>query len=360
VTGTLLIGLLAPLLLAPVASADWPDDPLSQLKISPSDQANNVRPDRPIVVRSADGPLTSVKGAPGTFSADHRTWTSRTLKPDSSYTVVATSKGMVSARAISRFSTLKPAHTLRIAQITPAKNEKVGVGMPIIVTFNRPVRYQAAVSRALHVSARQPGAWRWLNPRQAVYRTRDFWQAGQRVTLDARLQGVRAARTTYGTADRTTGFTVGRALVTTINVRRHVMVVRQNGEVLRKVPISAGGQGHTTTSGTHLTMAKTNPEEMISPGKAPGDPGYYDLRVNYAVRISSSGEYVHSAPWSVGSQGRRNVSHGCVNASPSDARWFYGRTLRGDVVKISGTDRPLRWQNGWGFWQLPWRGWIAS
>ena len=90
------------------------------------------------------------------------------------------------------------------------------------------------------------------------------------------------------------------------------------------------------------------------------DARYYKLKVRHAVQISSSGEYVHAAPWSVASQGRENVSHGCVNASPSFARWFYDRTLRGDVITVSGTDRPLEPTNGWGFWQVPWSRWVAG
>jgi hypothetical protein len=99
---------------------------------------------------------------------------------------------------------------------------------------------------------------------------------------------------------------------------------------------------------------------MTSPGLKKGDPGYYEEMVNYAVRISNSGEYVHSAPWSVGSQGSSNVSHGCINASPSFAQWFYGLAQWGDVVDITGTDRELEWDNGYGFWQKPWKQWVKG
>jgi hypothetical protein len=52
------------------------------------------------------------------------------------------------------------------------------------------------------------------------------------------------------------------------------------------------------------------------------------------------------APWSVGSQGRANVSHGCVNAPPRFAKWLYDLSRRGDIVKVSGTDRELEPDNG--------------
>ncbi|WP_160823384.1 hypothetical protein [Actinomadura sp. J1-007] len=27
---------------------------------------------------------------------------------------------------------------------------------------------------------------------------------------------------------------------------------------------------------------------------------------------------------------------------------------------MTGTDRPLEWTNGWGYWQLPWSRWLAG
>jgi hypothetical protein len=43
-------------------------------------------------------------------------------------------------------------------------------------------------------------------------------------------------------------------------------------------------------------------------GIAPDDPEYYDIDdVEYAMRVTYSGEFIHAAPWSVGSQGYANV-----------------------------------------------------
>jgi len=84
--------------------------------------------------------------------------------------------------------------------------------------------------------------------------------------------------------------------------------------------------------------------------------GYYET-VQWNVRISNSGEFVHAAPWSVGSQGRTNVSHGCVNASPTDAEWFYNFSQTGDVVEVVGSPDQLAPTNGIGDWQIPWATW---
>ncbi len=37
------------------------------------------------------------------------------------------------------------------------------------------------------------------------------------------------------------------------------------------------------------------------------------------MRLTYSGEFIHAAPWSVGSQGSANVSHGCTGMSTANA-----------------------------------------
>ena len=69
-------------------------------------------------------------------------------------------------------------------------------------------------------------------------------------------------------------------------------------------------------------------------GVPSNSPNGYRTEVDYATQISYSGIYVHAAPWSVGSQGYSNVSHGCLNVSTSNAQWFYDNTKRGDIVEI--------------------------
>jgi lipoprotein-anchoring transpeptidase ErfK/SrfK len=131
------------------------------------------------------------------------------------------------------------------------------------------------------------------------------------------------------------------------------------------MPISMGKGtrlAYTTTSGVHLTMEKNHHVVMdsASVGCPPGCPDHYRHDVYYAVRISDSGEYEHSAPWSVPDQGSHNVSHGCINLGPRDARWFYRHTQPGDIVEVTGTRRRLRPDNGWGYWQLGWAQWLAG
>lgn len=141
----------------------------------------------------------------GKFGDGRKTWRStRTMTPGTSYTVTAQTDGGKSRTVTSSFTTLKPSQTLSISDITPnVTGEKVGVGMPIIVRFDRPVTDRAAVERALRVTPDKPveGAWRWVGNDQVIYRTKTYWQPHQTVRFQANLAGVNAGGGVYGAKD---------------------------------------------------------------------------------------------------------------------------------------------------------------
>lgn len=359
------------------AAAHTPAARAARLSITPANGADNVRPDLGVTVKAAGGRLSTVtvrsKGAsvPGQLSRDRKSWrTVWTLAPGSSYSVRATAvspHGETTTRA-SSFTTLAPAQTISVADITPNDGETVGIGMPVTVTFTRPVFNKDQVEKALEVRSTKPaqGAWRWVSDQQAIFRTSRYWQPHQQITVTAHLAGVRAAKDVYGTSDTTRRFRIGTANMSRVDVQSHRMVVSRDRKRVRDVGISAGKGGSwmfTTTNGVHAVMGKASPVVMTSSWMGvtdPKDPRYYKLTVDEAVQISSSGEYVHSAPWSVWAQGNSNVSHGCVNVSPEFASWFYGISQRGDIVTVTGTDRELEWNNGYGYWQMPWKQWVKG
>ncbi|MEU4222705.1 Ig-like domain-containing protein [Nonomuraea sp. NPDC026600] len=336
------------------------------IKITPAEGSAKVSPEKKIVVTAAGGTLEEVvaegggKAVEGAFNADKTKWVSKgTLRPSSSYTISAKA-GVTSAA--STFKTLTPERELQVADVTPnAKGETVGVGAPIIVTFNQPVSEKATVERALEIDAQKPakGAWRWINDTTVIYRTAKYWPAHQKVTFNARLSGVKGGKGLYGVKDYDTSLKIGARVISKVDTKKHMMYVYRDGKRVQTMRISAGmatTREYTTTSGVHLTMERGNPVRMISPGRKKGDPGYYDVMINHAVRISNSGEYVHAKD-NVWAQGRSNVSHGCINSRPDQALWFYDHFQRGDVVDIVGTTRELEWNNGWGFWQMPYSTW---
>ncbi|MFI6597304.1 Ig-like domain-containing protein [Nonomuraea sp. NPDC050536] len=336
------------------------------ITITPAEGTAKVDPAKKIVVTASGGTLDEVsaesggKTVQGRFNADKTRWVSTgTLRVASSYTVSAKS-GVTTTT--SKFKTLKPERELAVADVTPAaKGETVGVGAPIIVTFNQPVDQKAAVERALQIKAEKPatGAWRWISDTVVIYRTAKYWPAHQKVRFNANLNGVKAGKGLYGVSNSTATLKIGAQMISKVDVKKHMMYVYKDGKKIQTMRISAGmatTREYTTTNGVHLTMERGNPVRMISPGRKKGDPGYYDVMIDHAVRISSSGEYVHAKD-NVWAQGRSNVSHGCINARPDQAKWFYDHFQRADVVIITGTTRELEWNNGWGFWQLPFKQW---
>ncbi|GAA0560507.1 L,D-transpeptidase [Actinomadura livida] len=355
-----------------------------QVTIDPGDGNVKARPDKGVTVTAAGGTLDKVtvtlKGKPvdGRMADDKTTWKSRTLRPGAKYqvTAVATSPEGKSTTVNASFATHKAPQELSVLDVTPAKNETVGVGMPIIVVFNRAVEDKKAVEKVLEVKSTKPatGAWHWQNDTTAIFRTKngEYWKPHQKVAFRARLAGVKAGKKTYGTSDFGRGFRIGDSHITTISTKKKKAVAKQNGKTVRTWPISAGRGGrvvngvdtYLTASGIHLTMGKENPAVMTSEwmGVDPEDKenGGYKEVIPWAVRISSSGEYVHEMAATVWAQGRQNVSHGCINSPPKDARWFYKWSYRGDPVNVVGSKRPLDPFNGWSYHEMSWNRWVKG
>ena len=206
------------------------------------------------------------------------------------------------------------------ASVAPLQGETVGVGMPVIVTFDVPVTDKASIERHMSVTStpRQPGSWHWLSDQEVHWRPKAYWQAGTDVDVDVDINSVPAGDGIYGQESRHVDFTVGDANVYKVNAQTHQMQVFSNGELLRTLPITTGKPGFTTRSGVKVIIEKFREKRMNSEtvGIDRDDPDAYDIDdVEYAMRVTYSGEFIHAAPWSVGSQGSANVSHGCTGMS---------------------------------------------
>ena len=171
-----------------------------------------------------------------------------------------------------------------------------------------------------------------MHSKELHYRPAQFWAAGTKVSVRSRPRPAALPDGVWGAGVRTSEFTIGDAVVSTVDVAAHTMTVRRNGEVLRVLPASMGKPEFPTRSGVHLVLEKEATKVMNS--DTVGLPGEYRTKVDWAVRLTYSGTFTHSAPWSVRDQGVRNVSHGCINLSPADAKWFYDHARRGDVVEV--------------------------
>lgn len=284
------------------------------------------------------------------------------LEPGTTYRVRAvaerTADGKVSRPSLSFSTADLTLDQQTYASIAPLDGETVGVGMPVVVAFDLPVRNRARFERHMRVSSvpAQRGSWHWVSDREARWRPARYWQPGTDVHVEVDVNSLPAGNGIWGQESRVVDFSIGDAVVSRIDVDAHSMRTFVNGSLARTMPISAGKAGWETRSGVKVIMAKHSRKRMDAAtiGVSEDDPEYYDLaNVRYALRVTSSGEFLHAAPWSLGSQGSANVSHGCVGMSLADAAWLFDRTTRGDVVEVTGSDRWMSVENGWGDWNLP-------
>src|SRR5215218_1864537 len=347
-----------------------PADPV-RLSVTPRDQATKVALDTRAKVVAESGRLRAVKVTAGggrrlagKLDEDGRSWVSTgALAPATRYRVVAEAvdEAGTPTRRQTTFTTLRPRAELRAA-IMPLDGETVGVGLPIGVWFNQPVTDRAAVERRLEVTSTRKvtGAWHWFNDSEVHYRPKSYSPAGAKVTLRARLAGTDAGRGLWGVADRTIRFSIGERRVSVVDVRTHRMKVTSGGRTLRVVPVSTGREKYPTTNGVHFVIEKNAVKLMDSStvGIPRNSPGGYYQKVAWSVRISNSGEFVHAAPWSTGSQGRANVSHGCVNLSTANAAWYFRLTRRGDVVEVRGSPKRPGASFGVADWNMSWSSWL--
>ncbi len=213
-----------------------------------------------------------------------------------------------------------------VAGVQPINGQTVGVAHPIIVTFTKPVLDRAAAERTISVTspANLTGRFEWTSDKVVQWTPDQFWPAHSQISLMA--GGVRR---NFGTS----GVVLGVA-----SISAHTFTVSINGVVMRQMPASMGKPKHPTPIGSFSVLEKYNSIVMDSRtiGIPLEDPEGYKLTVSDAVRITWGGVYVHSAPWSVGSQGYANVSHGCINLSPDNANWYFNQVGIGDPVIING------------------------
>ena len=346
---------------------------IPELATSVTDGAVGVSVESPVTVTATAGVLDSVslvneegREVAGTLSPDSVSWQSaEPLGYNRQYTLQAEAHGLggtVSTRA--EFETHSP-QNLTMPYVTPTDGSVVGVGQPIAVQFDENIPDRLAAQRAISVKTTPEveGAFYWLNNREVRWRPAEYWKPGTKVELQVKTYGVDLGGGVFGQQDVTSNFTIGDQVIATADDSTKTLTVRVNGEVVKTMPISMGKDSTPTDNGTYIVAERHYFMVMDSStyGVAVNSPDGYRTEVNYATRMSYSGIFVHAAPWSVGSQGRANVSHGCLNASTENAKWFYDNTKRGDIVEVVNTvGSTLSGTDGLGDWNIPWEQWKAG
>jgi lipoprotein-anchoring transpeptidase ErfK/SrfK len=340
------------------------------LALLPADKAADVAPGELVTVTAADGKLTEVvvtnqDGGPvaGQLAPDGSTWRStEVLGYGKSYTTKATGQGRdgKTTTTTSSFTTAKPRRQASLS-MNPLDGQTVGVGQPLAFYFDTAVD-RAAVQKAIKITTTPAtdGAFYWFSDKEVHWRPRDYWKAGTKITVNAAVYGKDLGNGIYGKEDRNAAITIGDSVIALADGESHQMTVSINGAVARTIPISMGKRGHETPFGTYVLMSENTNYIMDSStyGVPVDSPAGYRTKIAYASRMSNSGVFYHSAPWSVRQQGNSNVSHGCLNMSTENAAWMQSIAQKGDIVIVQNSGGPkLEVWDGLGDWQIPWTQW---
>lgn len=211
--------------------------------------------------------------------------------------------------------------------LNPAGGETVGVAQPVIISFQDVIDDKKMAEKAIRVTTTPAveGSYRWVGNKELRWKPNEFWPAKTKVSVQA------------GSA--TSNFTIGQSWIATADDNTHTITVTVDGDVVRTMPTSMGANDHPTPNGVYTVGERFADMYMDSStyGVPVDSPNGYRTYVEYATRISNSGIFVHAAPWSVGQQGNTNVSHGCLNVSTDDGRWFFENAPKGAPVIVQNT-----------------------
>jgi lipoprotein-anchoring transpeptidase ErfK/SrfK len=330
----------------------------------------------PLTFAVTDGTLTSVVATaadgtalPGTLTPSR--WTSATtLVPTRAYRLHAEVKdGDGKTTVVDRLVRASAATTQLHATVSPAGGV-FGIGQAVIVRFDQKVKGAAARSAVLQhlrvtTTPAVEGAWRWYNSFEVHYRGPAYWKPGTTIKVTAALDGLRVPGTdAWGAKEAVTRqYSIGRALIATVDVTAHLMHVTVDGKLVRTVKVSTGRAKYPTKGGVHVVLVreKVHLYDSATVGIPTASPdGYYE-KLPWSVRISNGGAFVHANPATTRVQGVTNVSHGCVNTSIVDAKWFYDNSKLGDVVNvIHAAIGPVKSDAGMSDWNYTWAEWKAG
>ncbi|MFF4386073.1 MULTISPECIES: L,D-transpeptidase [unclassified Streptomyces] len=370
---------------ADVDAAAAKDTSKAKITITPKDGATNVGLNDAANVAVADGTLTAVElktsegtAVAGKIAADGKSWKpDAALKRSTKYALAATAKDAdgKEAHENASFTTISPENSF-VGSFVPDEGQTVGVGMPVSITFNKPIQDKKAVQAAISVSSSsgQEVVGHWFGAQRLDFRPEQYWQANSTVTMKLALEGVQGAPGVQGVQNKTVTFKIGRSQVSEVDVKSKKMTVTRDGAVIKTIPISAGSPDNPTYNGQMVISEKFKETRMDGSTvgfKDSEGKGEYDIKdVPHAMRLSQSGTFLHGNYWGADSVfGSANTSHGCVGLNDvkgagdpnQPAAWFFDNSLIGDVVSVKNSpDKTIKPDNGLNGWNMGWAEWKAG
>ncbi|MFC6013114.1 L,D-transpeptidase [Nocardia lasii] len=332
-----------------------------------------VSPAMPMTFQVEDGTFTDVTltnqqggAVAGVLAPDGRSWaTSEVLGYGKTYKLTAAAIGLGGANSSTlSFTTSSPNNQTK-PYLLPGEGDVVGIGQPVAIQFDENIPDRRAAQDAIKITTEPAveGAFYWVNNREVRWRPEHYWTPGTKVTVDVNVYGKDLGKGVFGQENIHSFFTIGDAVIFTADDNTKQVVVEKNGQVIMTMPTSMGKDSTPTDNGIYIVSDRHEKLIMDSStyGVAVNSADGYRTPVDYATRISYSGIFFHSAPWSVGQQGYSNASHGCLNLSPANARWVYENAKRGDITIVKNTvGGTLSGVDGLGDWNIPWAEWKAG
>ncbi|MEV4922544.1 L,D-transpeptidase [Streptomyces roseoverticillatus] len=357
----------------------------AQIKIAQKDGSTSagITADNAKVTVS-DGTLVSVKmttdkgaAVEGTISPDKTSWQPKAqLERSTKYKIVVEAVDSANRKATenSSFTTVSPTNSF-IGAFTPEDGSTVGVGMPVSINFDKPIKDRKAVQSHIEVnsSSGQKVVGHWFGDQRIDFRPQEYWKANSDVTLKLDLDGVEGAPGVKGVQKKTVSFKIGHSQVSTVDSKSHQMTVVRDGKTIKTIPISAGSPENPTYNGKMVISEKFKETRMdgSTVGFTKGDgKGEYDIKdVPHAMRLSTSGTFIHGNYWGSGIFGVANTSHGCIGLQDkqgaddpnTSGAWFFTNSQIGDVVEVKNSpDKTIAPENGLNGWNMDWNAWVAG
>lgn len=302
----------------------------------------------------------------GELSEDGTRWSpAGQLSYETTYVATLTAVGADGENQIvtSTFTTMpEPSQTLRVFSFL-GPDSVVGVAMPLRIEFKddgdvlRPIpeEHRAEIERRLAVRTDPPqeGSWHWVSGSELHYRPQEYWQAGTQIHYGAAVGGLPIGDGWYLRNDLNISVTVGPEILIEADADNLQMKVTVDGEVERTIPVSLGREEFPSSSGTFVIMEKFR-ETVFDTREELGDDGYV-VDIEYAMRLTYRGEFMHATVRSGEELGTESVTHGCINMAGDNAEWLFDLTHAwGDPVTVTGTPRAAEPGNGWTDWNLSW------
>ncbi len=304
--------------------------------------------------------ITTVDGGTSASTAASQAPTSAIAPASGSGSAMPTAGSAATSAATPTTAAAQPVHV----RLYENDGHTYGVGMPIIVYLSKKITNAKLFAKATAVTVNGravAGAWYFQKsaiypnyPLEAHYRTAGYWPAHAAIAVDLPIQGLSAGTGLVFDDSLTLKMNTGAANMTQVDGTAERLTLTTDGEVKFNFPVSLGKASTPTFTGIKVLMEKDRVERMV--GTTPGD--LYDLQVPWSVRLTNSGEFIHSASWNGGNIGQRSTSNGCTNLNVDAAQQYFDFAQIGDVATYTNTGGAVMpvW-DGYGDWNLSWAEW---